>query len=60
MGMQPIPRPPYGYNPRRPEEQDLDEATEHDHLAREASEVRTGGRIRRRLRAAFSRRRART
>lgn len=49
--MQPVPRPPFGYNPRRPEEQDLDDATERDHRAREAAGARAGGPIRRLLRA---------
>jgi hypothetical protein len=43
--MQPIPRPPFGYNPRRPEEQDLDDATERDHRARQARGTRSRGRI---------------
>jgi hypothetical protein len=54
MGMQPIPRPPFGYNPRRPEEKDLDDATEHDHRTREVSGRPSRGRIRRVLRAMFS------
>jgi hypothetical protein len=37
MGMHPVPRPPLGHNPRSREEQDLDGATERDHLAREAA-----------------------
>jgi hypothetical protein len=37
MGMHPVPRPPLGHNPRRPEEQDLDAAAEHDHRARETA-----------------------
>jgi hypothetical protein len=49
MGMQPIPRPPLGHNPRRPEEKDLDDATEHAHRAREASGRRPVGRLRRLL-----------
>jgi hypothetical protein len=54
MGMQPIPRPPFGYNPRRPEEKDLDDATEHDHRTRAVSRRPSRGRIRRVLRAMFS------
>jgi hypothetical protein len=49
--MQPVPRPPFGYNPRRPEEQDLDDATERDHRAREAAGARAGGPIRKLLHA---------
>lgn len=55
MGMHPVPRPPFGYNPRRPEEKDLDDATEHDHRTREVSGRPTRGRIRRVLRAMLSR-----
>ena len=51
MGMQPIPRPPFGYNPRRPEERDLDDATERDHRAREALAARPRNRMRRFLHA---------
>jgi hypothetical protein len=47
VGMQPVARPPFGYNPRRPEEQDLDDATERDHRAREAMGARPRGRMRR-------------
>ena len=49
MGMQPVPRPPFGYNPRRRKEQDLDDATERDHRAREARGTRSRGRMRRLL-----------
>jgi len=49
--MQPIPRPPFGYNPRRREEQDLDDATERDHRAREATGAQPRGRMHRLLHA---------
>ncbi len=55
MGMHPIPRPPFGDNPRRPEEKDLDDATEHDHRTRKVAGRPTRGRVRRFLRAVFSR-----
>ncbi len=57
MGMHPVPRPPLGHNPRRPEEQDLDGATERDHRAREAAAAHAERRSRlRRLLAAIRRR----
>ena len=49
--MHPVPRPPLGYNPRRPEEQDLDDATERDHRARQAAGAPEAGPIRRLLHA---------
>jgi hypothetical protein len=55
MGMQPIPRPPLGHNPRRPQEKDLDDATDRDHRSREVAGGPAGGPIGRILRTLFSR-----
>ena len=51
VGMHPVPRPPLGFNPRRPEEQDLDDAAERDHRARDAAGAPERGPIRRLLHA---------
>ena len=58
MGMQPIPRPPLGHNPRQLEEKDLDDATEREHRSRETA-GRPDGRRLRRLLARLTRRRTR-